>query len=753
MYNDISLALFIRSLNYLNILNTCAILPPRRTGCSTSCGNALESRVVQCLNQNNQVAASADLCTGAKPDAQRTCSSTATCQWQCYGLTADVTTRKDCSNASTWGSCPSRCGVASQTRRVGCFSPYNNNALSESFCAAYTKPAQLQSCNDSDCAFEWVCAAAGLDASVPGVGVACAQNPGWGDCGTTCGSRLQIRSVACMRPNGTLGTATDCGSTTGDIATMQQCTANSGCGWRCYSPDADAAATATNTTDCASEATWGSTCSAQCGPGVRERRVQCVSGADDSVVDEALCLAAPEVHGAKPAAARACSGTTCTYRWFCYAPDADPSTAEQCAADNAWGGCATSCGESNRYRTAVCRDQDGQDALGMCLEAEPETVQPCSSTETCRWGCSPHSNEFADCSLSETWEPCSASCGLGTRDRTVQCRTGFGEGSLALNDTFCAAATAGAKPDAASSCIDTPCPASWFCALEGTEPWAAELCSVATSSWPACTATCGTATLRRQVLCLDVDTRAVRDDCAEAKPADEMTCSSSAACAWQCFPGNNTAAAAVACNENAWTSCSAQCGPGVRTRAVRCSGLTGAAAGTALVDDSFCLPQSQSGGAGTGSARPSDSDVCEGNACSYAFYCHAPSETFAVAHIASYTCGADDNWSACGTTCGAGTQTRVTTCRDQLGREDASRCTDLPTTSRACTGTSSCGWLCRGSTALATDAPLACSSGNSWGACSRACGLGVKSRAVFCGDVANPQSTATIAAALCGAAA
>ena len=223
-----------------------------------------------------------------------------------------------------------------------------------------------------------------------------------------------------------------------------------------------------------------------------------------------------------------------------------------------------------------------------------------------------------------------------------------------------------AAPSATQSCDAGACPSyTWV-----------------TSPFSACSVSCGGGTQSRSVACVDdAGTMVFEGLCPSPRPAAVPACNPSA------------------CDTYAWvagpySTCSVTCGSGTQARSVTCTSSSGAA-----VSDALC----------TG-ARPDATRVCNTTPCSG--FGWAP--------------GA---WSACSTTCGTGTRTRVVVCLDATGAAvPSSSCSGLPmpATMEACS-VSCYRW-----------APSA------WSTCSVPCGVGSQVRTVAC-----TSDTGPVSAALC----
>lgn len=193
-----------------------------------------------------------------------------------------------------------------------------------------------------------------------------------------------------------------------------------------------------------------------------------------------------------------------------------------------------------------------------------------------------------------------------------------------------------------------------------------------------CSLACGGGIETQTVNCQRNDGVTVPDGhCTGTKPPSSRTCNP------------NPCTSPYEWNMGLWGACSKSCGGGVETRTVFCQRDSGGAA----VDDSYCNPP-----------KPAVSRSCNTQAC---------------AAVYNWDIGA---WGACSKTCGGGTQTRAVVCKAEDGTTVSDTyCTIAkPSTSQACnthdcTVTYTYDWVA-----------------GVWGACSKTCGSGTRTRDVTC---------------------
>ncbi|PZO79293.1 MAG: hypothetical protein DI626_11630 [Micavibrio aeruginosavorus] len=108
--------------------------------------------------------------------------------------------------------------------------------------------------------------------------------------------------------------------------------------------------------------------------------------------------------------------------------------------NSTWSSCSASCGGGTRTRTVTCQREDGTTAADSnCTATKPATSEACntSSCYTYSW-------------YTGSYGSCSASCGGGTRSRTVYCQRSDGS---SVSDSYCS----GGKPSTSGSCNTHSC--------------------------------------------------------------------------------------------------------------------------------------------------------------------------------------------------------------------------------------------------------------------------------------------------------
>ncbi|KAL8575318.1 hypothetical protein ACOMHN_003152 [Nucella lapillus] len=171
-------------------------------------------------------------------------------------------------------------------------------------------------------------------------------------------------------------------------------------------------------------------CSKSCSTGVSTSTAQCVNKSDDSVVDDAYCRPQP-----KPSTHnKFCNHRPCPPRW---------SIGE-------WSQCSQTCGEGVRTRGVVCRQlmdhgdmvvQDDEECGGA--GAKPTSHQDCILKR-----CPAIWHTFE-------WSQCKPSCGPGKKTRRVVCMM---SDSNRYVDTAQCQQSGETRPVTRLACINRPCP-------------------------------------------------------------------------------------------------------------------------------------------------------------------------------------------------------------------------------------------------------------------------------------------------------
>lgn len=138
-----------------------------------------------------------------------------------------------------------------------------------------------------------------------------------------------------------------------------------------------------------------SLCSATCGGGIQESHPVCTSSDTGAEVDDRLC----DVDSRPDSRVRTCSSNPCPPGWEL----------------SEWGECSASCGGGRQMRNVSCVRPSVTIAAAVavadhfCPGQRPPSARPCNAHPCSRW-------------TEGQWSQCSATCGVGTQTRAVECR-------------------------------------------------------------------------------------------------------------------------------------------------------------------------------------------------------------------------------------------------------------------------------------------------------------------------------------------
>ncbi|CAL7946132.1 unnamed protein product [Xylocopa violacea] len=222
--------------------------------------------------------------------------------------------------------------------------------------------------------------------------------------------------------------------------------------------------------------------------------------------------------------------------------------------------CSKSCGGGFNIAMAVCKDVGPDENVVDDSYCDPDnrpekTLMPCNTHPcTAKW-------------VAGEWSMCSASCGGGSRTRTIFCTEENGNETTKLPDHKC---NSSHRPRNQETCNTVSCP-MWE-----------------TDKWSECSVTCGNGVRTRTIECRDAVGSISKDCDPVERPHTEQECKTNIPCPIygeemtqplmqpyppppvseklsQPVPSESTFVA------DKWSPCSVTCGEGVRHREVRCT--------------------------------------------------------------------------------------------------------------------------------------------------------------------------------------
>ncbi|XP_015240797.1 PREDICTED: A disintegrin and metalloproteinase with thrombospondin motifs 9 [Cyprinodon variegatus] len=455
-----------------------------KSECTAQCGAGYRTLEIECakINRSDGKIQKVDdrYCSGQrKPNDREGC-------------------RGDCNPGgweySPWSECSKSCGGGTRRRGAVCRKT-SEGGDEESRCSQRDK-LTVQPCNDFLCP-QW-------------------ETGDWSECLVTCGKGYRHRQIWCQFGEDRLDDRF-CG--TSKPESVQTCQQQECASWQ-VGP-------------------WGQ-CTTSCGPGYQMRAVKCVVGSYGAVMDDTECNAAT-----RPTDTQDCEVAQC--------PSSHPVPPGTKVPSHqghrtqwrfgSWAQCSASCGKGTRRRFVSCRDNQGgvAEELACAHSPKPPAMEVCSVVACGQW------------KVLE-WTACSVTCGQGKTTRQVLC-VNFNDQEV--NASEC---DPDDRPATEQDCAMSHCPSR----SSESRPLPSSPNTISRSShsqqwrtgpWGACSSTCAGGFQRRVVVCQDENGYPANSCEDRSRPSEQRSCESGPCPQW--VYGN-------------WGECTKPCGGGIKTRLVVC---------------------------------------------------------------------------------------------------------------------------------------------------------------------------------------
>ncbi|XP_071816221.1 A disintegrin and metalloproteinase with thrombospondin motifs 9-like isoform X2 [Apostichopus japonicus] len=318
------------------------------TECSTTCGPGIKERYVSCSNLEGDPTDASHCDPVLRPSSREICEVRPCTHWE----------------SGTWQDCSRTCGKGIQQRHVNCRHE-DGQYLDQEQCSLEEKPQNTQTCKFRSCRKKqrrW-------------------KKQKWSECSVLCGLGVKNRSVTCLDEYHDVMPDSECPEP--KPKAVRKCARAPCAKWVAGS--------------------W-SQCSVTCGKGQMFRPVLCVG--DGQIMEDGVCRVR---RSNKPPSVKRCTVGECPrFKWY----------------KDEWGECSQTCGGGERFRDILCQDRDNNEFIeeSYCSNRrKPHASMGCNKDpchlQRARWN-------------SGQWSECSRTCNAGIQVRQVICQAVSEEGWL-----------------------------------------------------------------------------------------------------------------------------------------------------------------------------------------------------------------------------------------------------------------------------------------------------------------------------------